>query len=70
MLNDIVILTNITESDRGRSGEVKEIVEQGSRYTTGTLVYNEGYWEFAADIPIRYKSASQPQYAQRRTDWR
>ena len=54
MLNDIVILTNITESDRGRSGEVKEIVEQGSRYTTGTLVYNEGYWEFAADIPIRY----------------
>lgn len=37
MLNDIVILTNITESDRGRSGEVKEIVEQGSplyhRYT-------------------------------------
>ena len=54
MLNDIVILTNITESDRGRSGEVKEIVEEGSRYTTGTLVYNEGYWEFAADIPIRY----------------
>ena len=29
-------------------------MEQGSRYTTGTLVYNEGYWEFAADIPIRY----------------
>ncbi|MFR5069435.1 MAG: hypothetical protein ACLTE2_06160 [Eubacteriales bacterium] len=41
MLNDIVILTNITESDR--CAEVKEIVEQGSRYTIGgTLVYNEG----------------------------
>ncbi len=54
MLNDVVILTNITESERGRSAEVKEIVAEGSRYTTGILVYNEGYWEFAADVPIRY----------------
>ena len=54
MPGDTVILTNITESDRGRSGEVKEIVEEGNHYTTGTLVYNQGYWEFAADIPIRY----------------
>lgn len=54
MLGDTVILTDITESERGRSAVVETIVEQGSRYTTGTLVYNEGYWEFAADVPIRY----------------
>ncbi len=48
---DFVMLRNITESDRGLSGEVDHIIERGSRIVTGVVEREKGKFGKAYVLP-------------------
>lgn len=54
IIGDKVTLRNITDTPRGKKGEIAEITQASQRSTTGTLVKNEDGYEVIPDASIRY----------------
>lgn len=54
IIQDVVLIRDIEETPRGVSAKVDRVLERGEHLCSGKVVVNEGYYEFVADIPIRY----------------